>query len=273
MDYFENFREYMLKSFDLDICKNMYSIVNGRPMLYIHNINKITTKKESALNYNQPNKIYNRIQKYNSRGFDFNCINYNIGEKSISPFLVYKQNEFGRLEKLTFLGQVYEPIDVITQLNCWEGKMVGYIYKKDNLDNLFEDLKYVQDCRKVPVYDFKKIFNFLSNKNKEDIHISCPCSCKLSVNHKHTKCKVHVKYGKKIKIDIVMIIFNDLTDDLKIKYDKLFETKVCESGFLNMNDVTVDGNNVVIFNADKHTLNMPKPIPMEVDEDDEMEIN
>ncbi len=275
LDYFDNFKEYMLKSFDLDICKNMFSIVNGRPKLYIHHLNKIITKKESALNYNQPHKVYRRIQKYSARGFDFNCVNYNISNEQISPFLVYKQDKFGRLDKLTFLNQIYNPMDISTILYCWNGLIAGYIFDKNNL---YEDMKYSQDYRKgmIPIYDLKDIFNSLLY-NKGDIQSLCPCLCKLNIKHIHAKCDIHSECKIKTKIDIIMIIFDDLTDDLKLKYDELFETKIPETGFLKMNDVVIKNNKLVIFNLNDNVIEEDEAIPMEVDEqddgEDEMDIN
>lgn len=67
---FEKFKDFVVNSYDIDICKNIFTIKDDKPKLYINNINKIISKIDVSHNANTP-KLHKRIQKYESRGFTF----------------------------------------------------------------------------------------------------------------------------------------------------------------------------------------------------------
>jgi hypothetical protein len=238
------FKSHMIGNFDLDICKNMFTIINGKQKLYIHNLNKIIMKKEFATNFGQPDKAMKRIKKYNLRGFDFNCGNYTFSRGRINPHLVYKFDDCGKLDKLTFLGTVYTATDIIEILDCWDGFVSGYTF--DNTDIHDQIVKFNSKTNGTTiVFELKRIFTFLLQNSKDNIYDEKKCTCTTSFNHEHVKCPVHFD-GKKIGCDMIMVNYSDLTNDLKVKYNTLFDTNKCELGFLKMNELGI--GNILMYN-------------------------
>ena len=177
--------------------------------------------------------------------FVFNCINYTFNNGQIVPFLVYKLDDYGKLEKLTFLGVVFEVIDIITLLNTWEGYFFGHTF---NDTNIYDQLINLKRRGSVPVYELKHIFDFLLQNSTDNIYVDKKCSCPLSFNHEHIKCNIHSECKIKMQVDILMINYDDLTNNLKLEYNKLFETKNCGTSFLKLNDMLVDNYKVIMRN-------------------------
>lgn len=64
----------IINSFDLDICKNVYSIKNNKECLHIHNIGSLLEKKGNMTYVKDFNRYMKRYHKYANRGYVINRI-------------------------------------------------------------------------------------------------------------------------------------------------------------------------------------------------------
>lgn len=274
---FGELKEFIIKDFDFNICKNLFTIINGKPKLYIHNLTRILNKTEviSTLQIDEKTKI--RIEKYILRGFTFkfgsnniydinetrNLLNYIKCDKSTLPILVYKNDENGRFEKLTFLGIILDRRDAFCKYHLNDGNVL-----------LCDDLsKYIETHRLNPsVADMKNVLEFVYGKNIADDDTEFDITKELDINQyiserKNTMCRIK-NIKKKIKnkinydndvmqklnleiphilkhcqlysgpgssmklMNLVMINYDDMDNISKEMYTKFFDTKVCDESFL-----------------------------------------
>ena len=68
----EQLKNFVLSSFDFNICKNLFSIIDGKEYLYIHSLWNIINKHDIITTVKFDRQVPNRIEKYKKRGFNFN---------------------------------------------------------------------------------------------------------------------------------------------------------------------------------------------------------
>ena len=237
----ENAQKHIIyDNYSLNISKNIFSIVNNKTKLYIHNLNKIMNKTEIL----RGNKLDNNnfylskevcisftksayvnkyqiplptIQKYVNNGFNFryelnyvNCFQY---DNKLYHFLVYKN--MGNYEKYSFLGKVFDTLFLVGLKNKTVQLSIS------DVNNLI-----------LNVNDITKTI-FSDNKIKTE-----ECNCKLkeyfNIKHEHTECKI-TSVNRNKDTNLILINFNDLNKDLKDEYFRLFDENYKSDRFLNMN--------------------------------------
>uniref|UniRef100_A0A6C0C8V1 Uncharacterized protein n=1 Tax=viral metagenome TaxID=1070528 RepID=A0A6C0C8V1_9ZZZZ len=93
------------KTYDYDICKNVYKIKNGKPTLKISNLSSIMNK-EIQIDINNIGKNDNRDQKYINRGFIFRKGRHDYIKymRRVVP-IVYCNVQDDKMSNIYFLGK------------------------------------------------------------------------------------------------------------------------------------------------------------------------
>lgn len=226
---YETFKNHIVKNYDMDICKNIFTIINNKPKLYINNINKIISKKDI---YISPitQKTMSRIKKYELREFKIymaflhndhhnyfddkfivngNFNNFIIKNYKYNPAIICKYNKNKQLKSISFMGNIYKPIDLSIILNCHTGLLLS----KTNPNNTNDT--YVLDMNVV----FKQL---LSN---------------TIVNNEYKCITIH-KNGKDIGFaEIIIINYDNIPNEYKQLHKNNFKTKVCPKNFIHFDHV------------------------------------
>lgn len=246
---FDDLKKYVTESFDFNICKNIFAIVDNKPVLYVHNISHIINKCEILTQFNLTEKKKSRMEKYESRNFTFkwDClkpVNYIRYNNRIFPYMVYKNINKNRPEwddKITFLGLVYSRTDAGCSYNLDDGNVL-----------LCNDInKYIgKNANRPYVANMKDIFKYVfDNKQKETSCTNCKISklTNLSCNIDNIIGAPHICMDSEIYtgyknrdislLSFIIINYDDLDTNAKIEYDKLFDTKICGDNFLNCDNL------------------------------------
>ena len=265
--------KYIIKSFDMDVCKNIFMIINGIPKLYIHNIWKIICKQDT-IKINIFRKMETRINKYELRNFKFNydleLTNYIKHDYYHSPFLVCKYNDRNKLEAISFLNKMFtknslkkifkktkgimtlqnEENDV--KHNKLENKSRTIIDWKSNNIELINDSAVTYACTTEDtclvndtIYTvnmctlFKAVYNNVTLRSIERNRCNCCLDTTFGIKHTHVHCKIQRSDISNFtrKIDFIQINYNDLNTKFKSGYDKLFATKTFSGKFLDSDDI------------------------------------
>lgn len=249
IENYEDAKKYVLNDFDLNICKNLFSIMDGKPNIYVHNLNNICNKKDVLQKYTKSYKVdpgtLKRINKYQSRGFEikiletFNKIDHIYYEGKLYPFIVYKNNQNGYFSKLTMFNFVMNENKLIANWNLHGGKVAlcnTEPYEAMMNGNSF----YVAYMDKILDALHEGKVDTLKNINESEIPTpSNPLSNILNIPHIPVTCKVG-KTGisrKPINQNFLLINFNDLDDKRKVIYENIFKTEKTPKNFLIGNDI------------------------------------
>jgi hypothetical protein len=236
---FENFKnEFITKQFDFDICKNIFTIIDGKPILYMYNLKKILNKQEVISVPTLNDKIINRITRYETRGFTFKykieLSNYIVHKKCVYPFIVFKNNKIADWnDKLTFLGLIFNRVDAACFYNLYDGNVV-----------LCNDIAEYRNrtCSRPYVANMKNIFKYIFEEetfNKQKC-TDCKLSTILGIPHFCMDCELYhgvnrnrnTNTNTNIKImNFIIINYDDMNDKMKLQYDELFSTKICNGKF------------------------------------------
>jgi hypothetical protein len=221
------FKMYMLQYFDMDIGRNLFAIVDNKPVLHIGKFSAIINKRAemSISDYLwDKQQIMVRANKYNKRGFaiDFGpnpSVNIITVNKQNYPLLVFKLDEEKHLENFTFLDMV------------WNN------YGNENDSNKVNH-------NSVKVYDLRGNGSYIINISDKQIEkkISKPVKCddecffnryyKLQ-DHRHIVCSVEYyiadSYIPLPRIEFIVIDYDLLDYDKKKLYTNVFQTRTCSS--------------------------------------------
>lgn len=228
---YDGFKKFVLTTFDLDICKNIFQYVNGVEVVYVHDFGKLINRRDNFDGNFLLEKTKKRIYKYINRGFDISgkltmdkYFKYSVNSM---PFLVFKNDKNGRFEKLTFLDKVMNRDDII---KCLEERGGNIIIDID-----------INKCERINKrwifgYDFKHLFETFLNgncleNNKNLENGKCYCHVDLcGIRHKHYRqiaYPIHNNNNKNRICDFLVIDYDDLGDVMKDEYNEIFEMK-CE---------------------------------------------
>ena len=81
-----NIKEFIYKTFDFDICKNMYYFKDNQPQLSIYNINQILNKQTEFKYAYRSDSSIGRMIKYSNRGFKFDTSKITFEELASKSF-------------------------------------------------------------------------------------------------------------------------------------------------------------------------------------------
>jgi hypothetical protein len=242
---YEELKNYIINKYDMDICKNIFTIVNGKSMIYFHNLNKIMNKRDIITDRNIDARRMQRIDKYKSRGFNikfkydvFNKLDHIYHENCYYPFLVYKNDSLGKFEMLTFLGLVFNRIDILYKYNINNGDIElcndiqKYIEDNATIEKI-ECFKYLFIAKMKSI--LKHIYEGTTSTHTSYLgkHIIPNLNCRTY------NCDVRSK-NKTFMMPFVVVNYDDLDHDRKLKYNKVFDTKKCDDDFLKcdyLNDI------------------------------------
>ncbi len=156
------------------------------------------------------------------------------------PFLVYKygtiHKEINGFDKLTLLGKVFERMDILCSYNLDSGKVLLCDVPIFEYNLKVCDV-YVANMKNI----FEKIFNHNGISELKCDSIYARVLEKLfRMKHILTKCNIStVRHREPKVIQLILINYEDLNDELKLKYDALFETKICDKSFLTMDSYII----------------------------------
>jgi predicted nucleotidyltransferase len=234
------FKSFVLDNFDLNICKNIFQIVDGKEMVYVHDLTGLINRREVVDGNYMRDKKKGRIEKYKSRGFDISgeltidkYFKYSINSM---PFLVFKNDKDGKLEKLTFLDKVMNRDDVI---KCLEGRDGNIIIHVDN-----DKCEKIKERWIFGIY-LKELFEMFLEGGQIQQNMDCNCHLDNICGIKHYDwaidiCRIHSN-DKFIK-RFLIVNYDDLNDVMKSEYNKVFEMgcNICDD-FANVENKCLNG--------------------------------
>ncbi len=212
-----NVKNYVKHFFDLDICKNIYTVKNGKHYLYIDKLINIMNKEISFDFINTSNNFFSRKLKYENRGFTFKnnlLSNYIIYNNLLLPIVLYDRN----LEIVTIFNETFAfnpDDDLVCNFNYND-----VIFKI----NKGKFLPKIDNCQ----WDDKH--NFYNN----DISDNCPISCLSNIKHYHTKFDMYSdKYHMHQVYDFNCIIIENSNNNILNLHNNGFNKN---NNFLKLED-------------------------------------
>ncbi len=211
-----NIIDYIKTTYDFNICKNIYSVKNGKHILYIDNLQNIMNKIVTGGILGTAHKFPDRKQKYINRGFTFqnnfvgNHIYYN---GRIIPIIIYdKRNDKIKLFNKTFAYDGYTKSEFIFTINNND-----YVCSIDNMKQIKK---------------YKCSFWWANCSNRNKVPRGCALRClNNTFEHYHIKLFVTNKYdcGHRVFDTILikhsnheMLKLHDNNYNGKNKYNELF---------------------------------------------------
>jgi hypothetical protein len=239
-------------------------------------LNKLEIIRTTDLN----KKLFERITKYKTREFTFkydikftNFIRY---DEYLYPFVVFKHNKIKNWDdKLTFCGMVFNRVDASLSYNLDNSNVVLC----DDIEKYRDRIGYRNNDRPF-VANMKDIFEYVFNNEK--YNRQCCDNCVLSefikMPYKCIDCPMEkLGHGEKI-MTFIVIDYYDLNDELKSKYDDLFDNKKCRADFIKCSNITFckkkslhkinEGSSLIVDNAveeeEDFIEKFPNPIVQEI---------
>jgi hypothetical protein len=228
MKNYDDVKNYVINKYDMDMCKNIFTIVDNKSVLYTHNLNRVMNKWEHITEFDIESRKKRRIEKYILRGFNFKC-DSNTFDKldhicyagKFYPFLVYRKNTYGG--NMALLGMVIDKMSLFLQHNFYNSMVLlcNDINKYKNGD---VPKPYVADMSNVVAAFRGGVVNDNYKNITKNITPNFPCRIE--------KWEIHTGPGREIrKQHLIMINYDDLDNDRQVKYKQLFDTKNSD-GFL-----------------------------------------
>lgn len=216
----EEFKNFVMNTFDLNICKNIFQIIDGKEMVYVHDLMGLIRKREVVDGNYIREKKWGRIEKYIGRGFDIRgeltidkYFKYSVNSM---PFLVFKNDKDGKFEKLTFLDKVMNRDDIIKCLEERDGNIII------NID--VDKCEKIRDRWLFGIY-LKDIFKmFLGRECFEDGKCNCHVDILCGIRHKHYKmevCEIH--NNSRGFCQFLVVNYDDLGNVMRDEYNKIFD--------------------------------------------------
>ncbi len=173
-----NVLHYVKYFFDLDICKNVYSVKNGNHCLYIDKLINIMNKEISFDFINTSSNFPSRKIKYENRGFTFknNLLSNHIYYDNLQvPIVLYNRNS----EIATMFGETFD-LNLDGDLVCnFNYKNAVVKIDKSSFVMGADNCQY-NNCH----YNGEYIYC-------GDILENCPISCLSDIKHCHSKFDVN----------------------------------------------------------------------------------
>jgi hypothetical protein len=161
--------------------------------------------------------------------------------------------------------------------------LLSHVY--DNNVNIYDQLGKTI-CKEKFVIDMNCVFGMLLGNTKLKCtyclehtnidHVRIQCSCNLNdlynMIHEHAKCAVYNEQRFKGCVQVIILNHNDLIASAKQKYDKVFETKLCDETFLHSSTVNLYDiiQKVQVLNDDSDDEDaVPIKVIRKVDEEEE----
>jgi hypothetical protein len=230
----QTFKKYMISSFDLNICKNMFTYIDNKPFLYVHEPFKLINRCDTILGNYLKSKNIERINKYIGRGFNIDATltksDYFQYSTNSIPLMVYKNDADGNFEKLTFLDKVLSKDDIVKILDENGGKMLIYAttekserIKKNLLMGLCVD----------------KLFTALINNSRECEFDKCRNTCHiknlLKFKHKHYWFSYYeLSKDSDLIYQTLIVNYDDLDKNMRADYDVIFNTTTNDEKFFDI---------------------------------------
>lgn len=217
---FVMFEEFVIDIFAPNICKNLFQVTNNGDILYVRDFINFVNKNDVI--YQNHIDINNAwiIKKCIMGGFDIKIelimdeyFKYSVDKK---PFLVYKLDKDDTLDKLTFLDKVMSKEDVIDCIKEKGGDIIISI-TPDKCNNISEKWLF-------GIY-FWGMFMMLLEGGGAIRNKRCYCHATqlCGIAHKHWKVKTcRMNTNNKIIREFLLVNYDDLTINMKRKYDKIF---------------------------------------------------
>jgi len=195
LDEYKNVIDYIKTTFDFNICKNIYSIKNGKDYLYIDNLLNIMNKTVSGGILGTAYKFTGRKLKYEERGFTFqnnvigNHIYYN---GNVIPIIILDTNT----KQITLFNETV------------------YMYDKCYAKYNFDDKHYVK------IESLQKI-----QKYKCHILYNCPIRClDNTIEHYHAKLMISYIGVKHSEIVYDCIVIENSDNEMLRLHNENFES-------------------------------------------------
>jgi hypothetical protein len=216
---FESFKSQVIDIFDLNICKNIFQISNGKNILYIHDFKKLVKRVDFIdINYVNDNEIINECldREFYIEG-ELTLDPYFKYSTNRKPFLVYKNDKNGHFEKLTFLDKVMNRDDLIKCMKETNGNIILNV-TKSKYNGIKDDLLF-------GIY-FAKLFDMFLHNNF--IRGNDICECELEnlcgIEHEHWNGDVcRMKYDNIFISKFIIVNYENLNANMQKDYDNIFE--------------------------------------------------
>jgi hypothetical protein len=238
----QTFKNYMIQTFDLNICKNMFTYIDNKPFLYIHAPFKLINKHDTILGNYLGSKTIGRIQKYMNRGFSIDATlsksDYFQYSTNSTPFMVYKNDIDGNFEKLSFLDKVLSKDDIENMLNDNGGKMLIYATPEKSNKIKKSLLLGIQMSPLLKGFSHN-LTNFKFHKCYNDCHIKNL----LKIKHKHYHFDaIELSKDSELLYESVIVNYDDLDENIRKDYDVIFDSVTNDEKFFDIPYMNLEKN-------------------------------
>ena len=226
---FEELKNNIIRTSKLSLSKTLFAMTNIDSklfsILYIHDLNKIINKKEKLISNNFTYNVTDLISYYEPNKFKFefefpitNFMKYSHTENicDYCPFLVYKTDNDNCFEKITFLDKVFDKHDINQFYKFYDGQIpLG----NNTETHIILNISLLQSVIKETI---------MGQVNPITI-CECPLQNILNIGHHHYYCQFtynrYIYNNDKHPVDFIMINYDNLNEDFKLEYDKIFHNK------------------------------------------------